>query len=275
MRRLHASIVAGLILFGAAGCGNDSPTAPTPPPPFSFTGTWTGPVTIAGTELPPGTATVTITQTGSSLSGTWSTVYPTEPPLTTSGAFSGTANGMGAPRDSLTVRSRPVLVHHKRDGERHRHDGNIRHGQLHGIGVRHRHADETVEASVTSMSTTMRSPLKKFLKQALVDFETELRKHGSEAPTHRAYRIRGADQFAAFLLGQPPKKDCKIGGPEQSPLCHSEGDSVPHDEQLTPRGGRSPPRVVFSTKSCDSEEFSTITPDRTNTITTYKVVLIK
>ena len=63
-------------------------------PPFSFTGTWTGPITIAGTELPPGTATVTITQTGSSLSGTWSTVYPTEPPLTTSGAFSGTANGM-------------------------------------------------------------------------------------------------------------------------------------------------------------------------------------
>ena len=97
MRRLHASVVAGLILFGAAGCGNDSPTtptAPTPPPPFSFTGTWTGPVTIAGIELPPGTATVTITQTGSSLSGTWSTVYPTEPPLTTSGAFSGTANGM-------------------------------------------------------------------------------------------------------------------------------------------------------------------------------------
>ena len=91
MRRLHASVVAGLILFGAAGCGNDSPTAPTP---FSFTGTWTGPITIAGTELPPGTATVTITQTGSSLSGTWSTVYPTEPPLTTSGAFSGTANGM-------------------------------------------------------------------------------------------------------------------------------------------------------------------------------------
>ena len=47
----------------------------------------------------------------------------------------------------------------------------------------------------------MRSPLEQFLKQALVDFETELRKHGSEAPTHRAYRMRGADQFAAFLLG--------------------------------------------------------------------------
>ena len=67
MRRLHASVVAGLILFGAAGCGNDSPTTPTAPtaptpPPFSFTGTWTGPITIAGTELPPGTATVTITQ---------------------------------------------------------------------------------------------------------------------------------------------------------------------------------------------------------------------
>ena len=97
----HLALVS-IIVLGLSACGGDnkSPTSPTPipppppPPPFSFTGTWTGPITIAGAELPPGTATVTITQTGSSLSGTWSTVYPTEPPLTTSGAFSGTANGM-------------------------------------------------------------------------------------------------------------------------------------------------------------------------------------
>ena len=95
-------VIVSLAVCTVAACGgsNSSPTAPTPPPaptpspPFSFNGTWTGPITIAGAELPPGTATVTITQTGSSLSGTWSTVYPTEPPLTTSGAFSGTANGM-------------------------------------------------------------------------------------------------------------------------------------------------------------------------------------
>ena len=79
----------------------------------------------------------------------------------------------------------------------------------------------------------MRSPLEQFLKQALVDFETELRKHGSEAPTHRAYRMRGADQFAAFLLGQPPKKDWAKSAALNSRLVPFEGDSVPHDEQLT------------------------------------------
>ena len=114
MARLFPLVLA----LAFVGCGNDSPSSPTaptpppPPPPFSFTGTWTGPITIAGGDLPPGTATVTITQTDSSLSGTWSTVYPTEPPLTTSGAFSGTANGMAL--QGTLSQSDPDLcsVHH-------------------------------------------------------------------------------------------------------------------------------------------------------------------
>ena len=86
-------VIVGLALCTAAACGggNSSPTSPTPPPPFSFSGTWTGPIT--SNVLGPGTATVTITQTGSSLSGTWATVYP-DPTIQGAGSFSGTASGM-------------------------------------------------------------------------------------------------------------------------------------------------------------------------------------
>ena len=85
-------VIVGLALCTVAACGggNSSPTAPTPPP-FSFNGTWTGPIT--SNVVGPGTGTVTITQTGSSLSGTWATVYP-DPMIQGAGSFSGTASGM-------------------------------------------------------------------------------------------------------------------------------------------------------------------------------------
>ena len=63
------------------------------PQQFSFNGTWTGPITSNFPGIPPGTATTTISQTGSSLSGTWATVYP-DPTFNSSGSFSGTASGM-------------------------------------------------------------------------------------------------------------------------------------------------------------------------------------
>ena len=92
MRRMSAYVVAGLMIL-AVGCGGDSPTAPTPPPPFSFNGTWTGPIISNVPGVPPGTGTVTITHTGSSLSGTWATVYP-DSTFNSAGSFSGTASGM-------------------------------------------------------------------------------------------------------------------------------------------------------------------------------------
>ena len=96
--RIHRSIaVLALCITAACGGGNSSPTAPTPtpppPPPFSFNGTWTGPITSNVPGVPPGTATITITHTGSSLSGTWATVYP-DSTFNTAGSFSGTASGM-------------------------------------------------------------------------------------------------------------------------------------------------------------------------------------
>ena len=82
-------------ITAACGGGNSSPTAatPPPPPPFSFNGTWTGPIASNVPGVPPGTATVTITHTGSSLSGTWATVYP-DSMFNSAGSFSGTASGM-------------------------------------------------------------------------------------------------------------------------------------------------------------------------------------
>ena len=68
------------------------PDTPEPQQLF-FNGTWTGPVTSNFPGIPPGTGTITITQTGSSLSGTWATVYP-DPTFNDSGSFSGTASGM-------------------------------------------------------------------------------------------------------------------------------------------------------------------------------------
>lgn len=56
----------------------------------------------------------------------------------------------------------------------------------------------------------MKAPIEQFLKQALKDYETELQKHGNEARSHRYYRLRGAEQFAMFLLGKQPEKDWKV-----------------------------------------------------------------
>lgn|SRR3990167_3661479 len=69
-----------LILIAALacmGCGS-GPTAPTPAPPTStpaqtlnVSGTWRG--TYASAQIGYGRATIVLTQTGTSLSGTWST----------------------------------------------------------------------------------------------------------------------------------------------------------------------------------------------------------
>ncbi len=51
----------------------------------------------------------------------------------------------------------------------------------------------------------MRSPLEKFLEEALRAFERE-RAGASLAPGARNQRPRGARQSVAFLLGRPPAK---------------------------------------------------------------------
>ena len=94
-RLLRLAPMRSLLLVAVllvVGCGNDSPTAPTPPP-FTFTGTWAGSVTWNVEGLGPGMATVTITQTGTALSGTWATTY-SDATRNSGGAFEGTATGM-------------------------------------------------------------------------------------------------------------------------------------------------------------------------------------
>ena len=82
----------GLVFTTIPATVTATPDTPEPQQ-FSFSGTWTGPITSNFPGIPPGTATTTISQTGSSLSGTWATVYP-DPTFNNSGSFSGTASGM-------------------------------------------------------------------------------------------------------------------------------------------------------------------------------------
>ena len=82
----------GLVFTTIPATVTATPDTPEPQQ-FSFSGTWTGPITSNFPGIPPGTATATISQTGSSLSGTWATVYP-DPTFNDSGSFSGTASGM-------------------------------------------------------------------------------------------------------------------------------------------------------------------------------------
>jgi hypothetical protein len=62
----------------------------------------------------------------------------------------------------------------------------------------------------------MKPPLEDFLSQALKDFEAHLRgpadpKQQRREPTI-GHRLRGATQFAAFLLGKPAQKNERIKG---------------------------------------------------------------
>lgn len=57
----------------------------------------------------------------------------------------------------------------------------------------------------------MKPPLQQFLAQALKDFETHLKKQGDQ-PATIAHRLRGAEQFARFLLGTLTQKGEKSKG---------------------------------------------------------------
>ena len=51
----------------------------------------------------------------------------------------------------------------------------------------------------------MKAPMEKFLEAALKDFEGHLRREGlKEGPID--HRMRGAREFALFLLGRPHRK---------------------------------------------------------------------
>ena len=80
--RGHALVLLSLCLV-AAQC-TDSPTSPS----ASLTGTWTG--TIQDSLVGAGTARVTLAQSGSSLSGTWSFTAGAD---TNSGSLSGSVTG--------------------------------------------------------------------------------------------------------------------------------------------------------------------------------------
>lgn len=80
-----------LICFLSTACGANKGTGPSSANPL--TGTWTGTIqelTIA--NVGPGTVRVTLSQSGSSLSGNWSSSYAVSA-YNNSGAVTGTVNG--------------------------------------------------------------------------------------------------------------------------------------------------------------------------------------
>ena len=95
-RIIAIAAVLGLCLVSAR-CGGDSPTSPSAP--VSLTGTWTG--TIQDSLVGAGTARVTIAQSGSSLTGTWSFTAGGD---TNSGSLSGSVTG-----SSLSVTLTPSV----------------------------------------------------------------------------------------------------------------------------------------------------------------------
>ena len=85
----------------AVNCGGDSPTAPSAP---TVTGTWTG--TLTSTSIPGLVATVsfTLAQSGSSVSGTWSSTGTFGPSGgTISGTISGSAVSVTASQSDPTL----------------------------------------------------------------------------------------------------------------------------------------------------------------------------
>jgi hypothetical protein len=57
----------------------------------------------------------------------------------------------------------------------------------------------------------MKSPFEKFLADALEGFERHLEDE-KLAPRAREFRMRGAEQFALFLLGKPAQKHGRSKG---------------------------------------------------------------
>ena len=88
-RSARAFAVAALVALGVVACA-DSPTEPSKP----FEGTWIGTITTTLDGVPAGTATATLTQSGSQVTGSLHTIYPVPP--NSDGSFSsffGTASG--------------------------------------------------------------------------------------------------------------------------------------------------------------------------------------
>jgi hypothetical protein len=88
-------LLAGAILLLSVSCGSTMPTAPTI---TNIAGTWTGPLT--DNSAGPGTVTLTVSQSGVSLSGTWTITYQNTALNSAlsmiggnSGALSGSING--------------------------------------------------------------------------------------------------------------------------------------------------------------------------------------
>ena len=70
MRFMRFSALAAALAVLATACGSSDPAAPSAP---NVAGTWTGTVTDA--VMGQGTVRLAISQTGSSLAGTWATTY--------------------------------------------------------------------------------------------------------------------------------------------------------------------------------------------------------
>ena len=94
-----------LVALLAAGCGSDTPAAPTPPPPASVAGTWSGTIqytqSSTGTSLHVQAIALSLTQAGSAVNGTYAaesfngTVSGTTTPSSFSGSMTFNATTLG------------------------------------------------------------------------------------------------------------------------------------------------------------------------------------
>jgi hypothetical protein len=71
MRDKGLAALCTVVVVLVAACGSSSTAAPSAP---NTTGTWTG--TVSDAVMGQGAVRLTITQTGSSVAGTWATTYP-------------------------------------------------------------------------------------------------------------------------------------------------------------------------------------------------------
>jgi hypothetical protein len=80
-------LIVGILLLGVTACGGST----TSPSDASVTGSWVG--AINNTALGREDVSVTLAQSGSTLSGSWLTAYETTPAVNYSGQLSGTKTG--------------------------------------------------------------------------------------------------------------------------------------------------------------------------------------
>lgn len=87
-----------LLALALVGCGDSNPVAPTPPPPVSIAGAWSG--TWESANFTPRAVLIDITQTGGTINGTWVTS-----PDGWNGTLTGTVDA-GSFSGSLTFNAR-------------------------------------------------------------------------------------------------------------------------------------------------------------------------